>query len=77
MPPKHTVLAEKKRSQEGCILLAIQAIKNDQISSIHEAARQFDVPCTTLQHWLSGYTNHSETRANNHKLTKTKENSLL
>ncbi|KAJ5611572.1 hypothetical protein N7528_008677 [Penicillium herquei] len=77
MPPKRTVSAEKDGNQEGRILLAIQAIKNDQITSIREAARRFNVPFTSLHRRLNGHINRSETRANNHKLNENKEKSLL
>ena len=63
--------------QEGRVQLAILAIKNQQISSIREAARQFNMPYTSLYRRLNGYTFRTETRANNHKLTETEEESLL
>lgn len=58
-------------------MLAIAAIKNQEISTIHEAARLFDVPCTTLEHCLVSHTTCAETRANGHKLTETEEESLI
>ncbi|OQE80974.1 hypothetical protein PENNAL_c0042G04469, partial [Penicillium nalgiovense] len=41
-----------------------------------EVARQFEVPRSTLQRRLAGNTFRPETRANNHKLTETEEESL-
>jgi transposase-like protein len=57
-------------------LLAIQAFKNKEISSIREVARRFNIPRTTLRDRLSGYTERSTTRANSHKLTEIEEESL-
>jgi hypothetical protein len=62
--------------QEGRILLAIQAFKNQEISSIRELARRFDIPRTTLRDRLSGHTQRSTTRANCSKLTEIEEESL-
>jgi predicted HTH domain antitoxin len=39
MPPIRTQLSQKRTEQEGRILLAIQAIQNQEIISIHEVAR--------------------------------------
>ena len=77
MPPIRKVSAEKDGNKEGRILLAIQAIQKQQIASIREAARQFDIPRTTLQRRLTGDIYRSETRANSHKLTKNEEDSLI
>ena len=55
MPPIRTQNAQNRVEQEGRILLAIKAIKNQEISSIREAARRFDVPRATLQDRLRGY----------------------
>ncbi|CDM27547.1 Probable transposable element [Penicillium roqueforti FM164] len=49
MPPIRSRSSRNSIEQEGRILLAIQAIKGQEISSIREAARRFDVPETTLQ----------------------------
>jgi len=48
MPPIRSQNAQKSIEQEGRVLLAIRAIKNQEISSIREAARRFDVPFSTL-----------------------------
>ena len=44
MPPIRTQSSRNRTEQEGRILLAIQAIKNQEISSISLAARTFKVP---------------------------------
>ena len=62
--------------REGRILLAIQAIKRQEISALREAARRFDVPESTLRTRLRGTTFRAETRANNYKLSETEEESL-
>jgi hypothetical protein len=77
MPPIRTQNAQNRVQQEGRILLAIKAIKNQEISSIREAARRFDVPRATLQDRLRGYQFRHEARANSHKLTQTEEESLI
>ena len=74
MPPIRTQSSQKREEQEGRILLAIQAIKNQEIASIQEVATRFNVPRTTLRRRLAGYTNRAETRANSYKLTEIEEN---
>lgn len=69
MPPNRSQKAQKATEQEGRILLAIKAIKNQEISSIREAVATFDVPRTTLRRRLQGHQFRHEARANNHKLT--------
>jgi predicted DNA-binding transcriptional regulator YafY len=48
MPPKRTESSRNLAHQEGRLLLAIQAIKNKEISSLRDAARRFNVPRSTL-----------------------------
>jgi DNA invertase Pin-like site-specific DNA recombinase len=74
MPPIRTQSSQKREEQEGRILLAIQAIKNQEIASIQEVATRFNVPRTTLRRRLARYTSRAETRANSHKLTEIEEN---
>ena len=62
--------------QEGRILLAIQAFKNQEISNITLAARTFNVPRSTLRRRLSGIQDRATSRANSHKLTEIEEESL-
>jgi hypothetical protein len=77
MPPIRQQTSRNSIEQEGRISLAISAIQKQEISTISEAARRFEVPRTTLRDRLHGKTFRSETRANNHKLTQTEEESLL
>ena len=63
--------------QEGRVLLAIDAIQKQNIPTIAEAARRFDIPVLSLQRRLAGHTYRFETRANNYKLTENEEISLL
>jgi hypothetical protein len=76
MPPNRVRSSRDSIEQEGRVLLAIQAIKNKEISSKREAARRFNVPETTLRRRLNGHIFRAESRANNHKLTKVDEESL-
>lgn len=76
MPPIRARSSGNSVEQEGRILLAIKAIEKQEISSIREAARRFNVPESTLRTRRHGIKNRSESRANNHKLTEVEENSL-
>jgi hypothetical protein len=76
MPPKRTESSRNSAHQEGRLLLAIQAIKNKEISSVRQAAEQFHIARTTLQRRLTGHTFRTETRANSYKLTQIEEETL-
>jgi hypothetical protein len=76
MPPIRTQSSRNSIEQEGRILLAIQAINKQEILSIREAARRFEVPHTSLRNRLTRCKNRSETRANGHKLDEIEEQSL-
>ena len=76
MPPIRTQSSRNRTEQEGRILLAIQAIKNQEISTTALAARTFDVPRSTLRDRLSGRTERASLRANSHKLTEIEEKSV-
>jgi predicted HTH domain antitoxin len=76
MPPIRTQSSRNLTEQEGRILLAIQAIKNKEISSIALAARTFEVPRSTLRDRLAGRIERATVRANSHKLTEIEEESL-
>lgn len=76
MPPNRSRLSRDSIEQEGRLLLAIQAIKKEEISTIRDAARRFNVPRSTLADRINGHQNRSERRANNHKLTQINEDSL-
>jgi DNA invertase Pin-like site-specific DNA recombinase len=69
MPPIRTKSSQNSTEQEGRVLLAIEAYKNKEITSLHEVTRRFDIPRTTLRRRLASSTNRAETRANSHKLT--------
>jgi hypothetical protein len=69
MPPKRTESSQNSAYQEGRLLLAIQAIKNQEISSLRDAARRFNVPRTTLRDRVNGHQFRSKKRANSYKLT--------
>ena len=76
MPPIRTQSSQNSIEQEGRILLAIQAIKNQEISTVTRAACTFNVPRSTLRRRLQGVQNRVESRANSHKLTEIEEESL-
>jgi hypothetical protein len=73
MPPNRSQTSRNAIEQEGGILLAIQAINNQEISTIREAARRFNVPETSLRRRLRGVQIRAISRANNHKLTEIEE----
>jgi AraC-like DNA-binding protein len=77
MPPKRTESSRNSAHQERRLLLAIQAIKNKEISSLRDAARRFNVPEPTLCRRLRGTTSRAESRANSYKLTQIEEELLL
>ncbi|OQD64339.1 hypothetical protein PENANT_c382G01324, partial [Penicillium antarcticum] len=76
MPPIRSQSSRNREEQEGRILLAIQALKNQEIASTREAARRFNVPNSTLSTRLKGVQNRAISRANSHKLTDIEEESL-
>ncbi|GMG14216.1 unnamed protein product [Aspergillus oryzae] len=63
--------------QEGRILLAISALKEQKIASIRKAASIFNIPYSTLQERLNGHTFQAELRVKSHKLTQNEEDSLV
>ena len=76
MPPIRSQRSRDLIEQEGRILLAIQAFKNGEISSIREVARRFNIPRSTLQDRLRGHQQRAISRANLSKLTEIEEQSL-
>ena len=76
MPPNRSRSNRNSIEQEDRLLLAIQAIKNQEISSVREAARRFNVPDTSLRQRLAGHPYRAESHANRHKLSQTEEESL-
>jgi hypothetical protein len=77
MPPKARQNSNNSIEKEGRVLLAISAIQKQEIRSIREAARVFDICHETLRRRLNGRTSRSEIRANSHKLTQNEEESLI
>jgi hypothetical protein len=76
MPPIRSRSSKDSIEQEGRLLLAIQAIKKQEIRTIAAAARTFNIPRSTLRDRLNGYAERSTVRANLYKLTETEEESL-
>lgn len=68
--------SKKAPIDEGRIQLAINALKNGQISSEREAARVFDVPRSTLRGRQQGRLHCTYKRAHNTKLLETEEIAL-
>jgi hypothetical protein len=77
MPPKARINSKNSVEQEGRIILAISALKKQEIRNVREAARVYNVPRTTLQRRLNGQSFRAETRANGHKMTQNEEESLI
>jgi hypothetical protein len=63
-------------NQEGKILLAIQAYKRGQISSIKKASALYSVPFTTLHDRLNSGITRENAQLQNRKLSLTKELTL-
>ena len=76
MPPIRSQSSRNSIEQEGRLLLAIEALKNKEFTSVRGAARCFEVPESTLRTRLCGTQQRATSRANSHKLTKTEEDSL-
>ena len=76
MPPIRSQSSVNLAGQEGNILLAIQALKNWDISNITAAARIFKIPRSTLRDRLNGHTQRGITRANSCKLSEIEEETL-
>jgi hypothetical protein len=76
MAPKRPQSSRNLTEQEGRILLAIQAINNEEISAIRDAARCFNVSEPTLRRRLRGIQSRANSRANSHKLTEIEEETL-
>ncbi|EER30060.1 mariner-Tc1 transposon family protein [Coccidioides posadasii C735 delta SOWgp] len=77
MPPTRNKNAKSSIEIEGRIELAISTLKKQEISSIAEAARLFNVPYTTLYHRANGRPARISLRANSTKLTETEEDQLV
>ena len=73
MPPIRSRSSRNLIEQEGRILLAIQAIKKQEITAIREAARCFNVPESTLRTRLRRAKFRANSYANSYKLTAIEE----
>ena len=67
---------ERAPNLEGKIDLAIDAIKNKKIKSVHAAARLYEVPYQTLHHRLEGRLSRASIRANGLRLSYTEEEAI-
>jgi hypothetical protein len=76
MPPTRPQTSRNSVEQEGRILLAIRALKKQDIATVSLAARTFNVPRSTLRDRISGRTERRIVRANSYKLTEIEEDSL-
>ncbi|MBZ6375483.1 MAG: hypothetical protein LBE67_10925 [Kocuria palustris] len=76
MPPIRSHSSRESTEREGRVLLAIQAIQNDQIPNVHLAARTFKVPRSTLRRRLSGIEHYAISRVKSHKLLEIEEETL-
>ncbi|RFU30107.1 hypothetical protein B7463_g6207, partial [Scytalidium lignicola] len=63
--------------QEGRIALAINALKKGQIKSIRAAARNFDVPCNTLNARYHGRVQKGTTYTKRFRMTQYEEEALV
>ena len=77
MPPKRHLSSRNSVEQEGRIQFAINALKNNEITSVRRAAAVFNVPRSTLQDQLNGLHFRAEQRANSHRLSQTQEDTLI
>ncbi|OJJ78557.1 uncharacterized protein ASPGLDRAFT_53550, partial [Aspergillus glaucus CBS 516.65] len=60
MPPNRSRSNRNSQEQEGRILLAIEAFKKGEISSIRETACRFNIPRSTFSNRLNGHQFHIE-----------------
>ena len=77
MSPKTRQNQRESIEQEDRILLVVSALKNQEIRSIREAARIYNIYKRTLRRQFNRIIFRSETHANNYKLTQNKENLLV
>ena len=62
---------------EDRILLAIEALKSQQIQTIKGAAALFDIPYSTLQNRVKGRVSRQESQVPRRKLLPTEEAALI
>jgi hypothetical protein len=72
MPLIYSQSSQNSIEQEGRLSLAIQAFKKQEISSVCETARRFNVPEATLRR-RRGVQYRTISNANCHKLTELEE----
>ncbi|KAJ9298765.1 transcriptional regulator family: Helix-turn-helix [Paecilomyces variotii] len=77
MPPKQPKSSKNCVEQEGRLLLAIQALKENQIPSVRKAASVFNVPRSTLQSRLQGHQFRGDIPNHASKLTEAQQQSLV
>ena len=77
MPRKVYKTKQDLVEQEGRLQLALQALNRDQIRSIKEAARVFNVPYTTLYDRSKGHQFKLELRNHKHRLSLLQEETLV
>jgi len=66
-----------KRANEKDVILALQALKNDQNLSLRAAARIYNVLHRTFARRRDGYTARLDTAANSRKLTDSEERAIV
>jgi hypothetical protein len=64
-------------NQEGKIVLAIQAYKKGQISSLRKASALYAIPKSTLHDQSKGRTTRENAQSTNRKLSSTAELTLI
>ena len=67
----------QSNNKEARILLAIETIQKNKKLSIRKAAKLYNLPYTTLNHRMNGFTPRVETRANCHNLTQLEEEVII
>ena len=76
MPPERPDRKKRLIEQEGRLLLALKAIKEDKYLSAAAAARSFDVPVSTLKARINGRESFTEKRPATHIFTHVEELSM-
>ena len=76
MPPIRSSSSQELANKEGRILLALEAVKNCCVKSLHAAAKIYDIPCATLHARSIGRPSRVDLRASGYKMTQLEEDSL-
>jgi hypothetical protein len=77
MPRKARQSRSNLVEQEGRIQLAIQALKNREVTTIRRAAVVFSVPLSTLHNRMKGAQYKAEQRNHTFRLSETQEEALV